>query len=115
MVEGDGNNCTECSPGERDGFVWDRDTSELEKLTWNTAGGEANYSTDEVSLSTGSGFAAITSGASDLVPADLDDGIQDIFLGRPCMAVPEPSSFFLQAAALSCLVGLATLRRSRPK
>jgi Tol biopolymer transport system component len=115
LVEGDGNNCTECSPGERDGFVWDRDTSELEKLTWNTAGGEANYSTDEVSLSTGSGFAAITSGASDLVPADLDDGIQDIFLGRPCMAVPEPSSFFLQAAALSCLVGLATLRRSRPK
>jgi len=64
-----------------------------------------------VSLSVDTGFAAITSGTSDLVPGDIDDEVLDIFVGRPCMEVPEPALALLQLAALLGLAGMRSLPR----
>lgn len=114
MVEGDGHGGSEPGPpGVADAFVWDRDTGELEKLTWNTAGGEADGYTTEAKLSAGAVFAAVTSDASDLVPADVADDISDVFLGTPCSAVPEPSLGLLRAAALLGLAGTRLSLRYR--
>jgi len=108
MVEGDGG-----PAGDSDGFVWDRDLDEVEKLSWNTSGEQADGGSFEIDISSGAGFAAFTSDASDLVEGDTDDGKEDLFLGAPCIGVPEPALGLLQMVAVAGVLGLRSSRGSR--
>jgi len=63
----------------RDAFVKDRRTGSVERVSVGTAGGEANGTTEHVSMSADGRYVAFASGASNLVTGDLN-GVSDIFV-----------------------------------
>jgi Tol biopolymer transport system component len=72
LVAGDTN-------GQTDIFVKDRDSSEISRVSVDSAGGQANASSFDASLSADGRFVAFESSSTNLVPGDTN-GVADTFL-----------------------------------